>query len=121
MKEKELKARMMSIENDEFDKSTDEENNLSKEDINYDERIKDISERKREIKKKDDITLETDLNPLFKRQIMAELTKDNTIFNIDKLIFLFIAYLLLLIITLAKGSEHVSSIIGLQRLFILLN
>ena len=51
MKEKELKVRMMSIENDELDKSTDEENNLSKEDINYDERIIDISERKKEKKK----------------------------------------------------------------------
>ncbi len=65
--------------------------------------------------KKDEITEITDLNPIYKNQIIIELGKDNTIVNVDKLIFLLISYLLLMIITLAKGSEHVKSIIGIER------
>lgn len=112
MKEKELILSRISINTVGIDKSTDEEISFSNDDSITG---REIIERKKEIKKKDDSTEEGDLNPIYKKQIISELTKDKTIVNVDKLIYLFIAYLLLLIITLAKGSEHVSSIIGLER------
>jgi uncharacterized membrane protein len=108
-KEKEIKANLISSEFEEG--STDEENSLNKEVRISNSIINKDLERKR----KDEITEEIDLNPVYRRQIMEELVKDNTIVNIDKLIYLFISYLLLLIITLAKGSEHVKSIVGIER------
>lgn len=94
--------------------STEEERSLNNNTNNSSSDLKEI-EKKKGIVKKDEITDINDLNPIFKDQIILELGKDNTIVNVDKLIFLLISYLLLMIITLAKGSEHVKSIIGIER------
>ena len=107
------------------DKYSDEESTLSKEDNDSDVtsgRNSEINVDKRiSLKYKDEFTEENDLNIDYKKQIVHELWKDNTVLNIDKLVYLFIGYLLLLIITLAKGSEHVKSIIGIDRYLIYLN
>jgi len=49
-----------------------------------------------------------------KELIEIELQKEANVFPLDKAIFMFISYILLLVITFIKGSEHMNSIFGIQ-------